>query len=126
MYCCLSRALSLAWSMLNDTPEADSAAAYSLIGIETSPKEMVPDAIGLALIGLGTDQANVRRANHHAAREIPGRALRRHHPGALRPRRGKSPASLRRSETCGHPPPLGLPAGVGRGPEILGCPAGSL
>ena len=51
-------------------------------------------------------------ASKRAARKIPGEALRRPHPRAVRPGGRESPASLRGSETCGEAAALRLPPGV--------------
>ena len=127
MYCCLSRALSFAWSMLKDTPADASAAAYSLIGIETSPKEMVPDAIGLALIGLGTDKCNMRPA-------IPAMPLEKYRekrsadttPEPFGRGGENRPHLFVVQKHAATPAPLGFPPGVGRRPEVLGGSAGPL
>ncbi len=60
------------------------------------------------------------------SRKIPPETVGRPHPRALRPRERRPAASLRGSETCGHPAALRLPPRMGRGPEVLGRPARTL
>src|SRR5690606_3249280 len=49
-YCCFRRAPHFLCSQLKDTDAEDSADEYSLTGTETSPKEIVVDAIARALM----------------------------------------------------------------------------
>src|SRR5690606_32239565 len=50
-YCCFNREPHFLCSQLKDTAADDSADEYSLTGTETSPKEIVVDAIARALMG---------------------------------------------------------------------------
>src|SRR3954470_197810 len=51
MYCCFNRLPHLACSRLNEMAAVDCEAEKSLTGMETNPKEMVPDAMDRALMG---------------------------------------------------------------------------
>src|SRR5437868_2570266 len=51
MYCCLRRPLHFACSRLKEMADEGCPAENSFTGIETNPKEMVPDAMDRALMG---------------------------------------------------------------------------
>src|SRR5271169_4834128 len=79
MYCCFNRDEHLACKRLKEIPAEELPAEYSLTGIETSPNETVPVAIGRALIGLG----RIAQVSVHGAPAGPwGPAA-----GGFRPRR---------------------------------------
>src|SRR5215831_15213579 len=62
MYCCLSRLPHLECSRLKEIADDDCVAEKSLTGMETRPKEMVPDAMDRALMG-PDDNVGVEMAN---------------------------------------------------------------
>src|SRR2546428_12749568 len=59
-YCCFRRAPSFLCSQLNEIAADDSPAENILIGTETSPKEIVAEAIECAGIGPGGERGTVR------------------------------------------------------------------
>src|SRR5438270_3413973 len=87
MYCCLSRPLHLACSRLKEMAADDWLAENSFTGIETNPKEMVPDAMDRALMG-PDDNLPLKMANfldEYRRKRSPGRTPEPMGGGAARP-----------------------------------------
>src|SRR5262245_50017062 len=130
MYCCFSREPHSLWSMLKEIPVADSAAEYSLTGIDTMPKETVAVAIARGAIMRPPKRACIYTCDQTRARGqvrgLPRQARGGAHSGAFRRDRSGAAGALRRPETRGPQPSFRLPAGAGRGAGLLGRPEGTV
>src|SRR5262245_15137555 len=106
--------------MLKETPVDDSAAEYSLTGIETMPKETVAVAIARGAIMRPPKRACIYTCEQTRARGqvrgLPRQARGGPDHRALRGVGNRAARILRRPETRRPQPSFRLPPGAGRGP----------
>src|SRR5215510_12581544 len=119
--------------MLKEMPVEDSAAEYSLTGIDTMPKETVAVAIarGAAIMSSSSEERACiypRGENwtRGQVRPLPRQARGGPNSRAFRGRRHGAAGAVRRPETRRAKPSFRLPPGARRGARVVGGPEGAV